>query len=117
MVDIVKEAIPAPALTKGRTPGKRIFKALRIAVNDELNAFQSALNQAAKLTPVNIHGRIAVTHIENSLEDRICKQKFKKWSTPKETPLLCRFCRTKFQAPFKLVTKKPMPPFGTGTGK
>lgn len=107
LVDIVKEAIPAPARRKGGHPAKRIFQALRIAVNDELNAFQSALNQAAKLT--RIHGRIAVITF-HSLEDRICKQAFKKWSTPKETPRNLPVLPKEFEAPFKLVTKKPITP-------
>ena len=38
LVDIIKEAIPAPARRKGGHPAKRTFQALRIAVNDELNA-------------------------------------------------------------------------------
>src|SRR5699024_7532374 len=45
LVDIIKEAIPAPARRKGGHPAKRIFQALRIAVNDELNVFNSALHQ------------------------------------------------------------------------
>ena len=41
LVDIIKEAIPAPARRSGGHPAKRIFQAIRIAVNDELNALEA----------------------------------------------------------------------------
>src|SRR5699024_9766534 len=44
LVDIIKEAIPAAARRKGGHPAKRIFQALRIAVNDELKAFLDGLH-------------------------------------------------------------------------
>src|SRR5699024_11559683 len=40
LVDVIKKAIPAPARRKGGHPAKRVFQALRIAVNDELQAFK-----------------------------------------------------------------------------
>ncbi|MDI5788141.1 16S rRNA (cytosine(1402)-N(4))-methyltransferase RsmH [Bacillus licheniformis] len=43
LVDIIKEAIPAPARRSGGHPAKRIFQAIRIAVNDELRVFEEAL--------------------------------------------------------------------------
>ncbi len=79
LVDIIKEAIPAPARRKGGHPAKRIFQALRIAVNDELAAFNDALHQAARL--IGINGKIAVITF-HSLEDRLCKQAFKNGVLP-----------------------------------
>src|SRR5690625_3523370 len=105
LVELIKEAIPAPARRKGGHPGKRIFQALRIAVNDELAAFNDALHQAAKV--ISIHGRIAVITF-HSLEDRLCKQAFKKWSTAKETPRNLPIIPKEFEAPFKLVNRKPI---------
>lgn len=61
LVEIIKEAIPAPARRKGGHPAKRIFQAIRIAVNDELNVFEEALHQAAR--KVAIGGRIACDHL------------------------------------------------------
>ncbi|GAA0460558.1 16S rRNA (cytosine(1402)-N(4))-methyltransferase RsmH [Alkalibacillus silvisoli] len=105
LVDIIKEAIPAFARRKGGHPAKRIFQAIRIAVNDELNVFQDALHQAART--LSIGGRLAVITF-HSLEDRICKQAMKKWSTeppiPKDIPVLPE----EVQPPFKLITRKPI---------
>ncbi|SHF49336.1 16S rRNA (cytosine(1402)-N(4))-methyltransferase RsmH [Ornithinibacillus halophilus] len=105
LVDIIKEAIPAPARRKGGHPAKRIFQAIRIAVNDELEAFNDALHQAARCVGVN--GRVVVITF-HSLEDRICKQAFKKWSTAKETPRNLPVIPKEFEAPFKIITKKPI---------
>lgn len=105
LVEIIKEGIPAPARRKGGHPAKRIFQALRIAVNDELEAFNDALHQAADMIDVN--GRIAVITF-HSLEDRICKQAFKKWSTAKETPRNLPVIPKENEAPFKLITRKPL---------
>lgn len=105
LVEIIKEAIPAAARRKGGHPAKRIFQALRIAVNDELRVFEDALHQAAKV--LSTGGRISVITF-HSLEDRICKQTFKKWSTPKETPRNLPIIPDDHKAPFKLITRKPV---------
>ncbi|MBP2077541.1 16S rRNA (cytosine(1402)-N(4))-methyltransferase RsmH [Oceanobacillus polygoni] len=107
LVEIIKEGIPAPARRKGGHPAKRIFQALRIAVNDELAAFNDALHQAARM--VDVGGRIAVITF-HSLEDRLCKQAFKKWSTEKDTPRNLPVIPIEHQAPFKLITRKPVIP-------
>lgn len=103
LVELIKEAIPAPARRTGGHPAKRIFQALRIAVNDELVAFNEALHQAAEI--INIKGRIAVITF-HSLEDRLCKQAFKKWSTRKNIPRNLPIIPEGFEAPFKLITRK-----------
>lgn len=103
LVDLIKDAIPAPARRTGGHPAKRIFQALRIAVNDELSAFNHALHQAAEI--VDLKGRIAVITF-HSLEDRLCKQAFRKWSTRKEIPRNLPIIPEGFEAPFKLVTRK-----------
>src|SRR6478609_8932990 len=58
LVEIIKSAIPAPARRKGGHPAKRVFQAIRIAVNDELSVFEQSLNQAIEL--LNPGGRISV---------------------------------------------------------
>ncbi|WP_077321509.1 16S rRNA (cytosine(1402)-N(4))-methyltransferase RsmH [Virgibacillus proomii] len=105
LVDIIKSAIPAPARRKGGHPAKRIFQALRIAVNDELGVFNDALHQAARVLGIN--GRLAVITF-HSLEDRLCKQAFKKWSSNKETPRNLPIIPEQDKAPFRLITRKPI---------
>lgn len=107
LVEIIKESIPAPARRTGGHPAKRVFQALRIAVNDELRVFEDALQQAAKI--VSIGGRIGVITF-HSLEDRICKQSFKKWSTEKPTPRNLPIIPEGHEPPFRLLTRKPIAP-------
>ncbi|HLR74634.1 MAG TPA: 16S rRNA (cytosine(1402)-N(4))-methyltransferase RsmH [Virgibacillus sp.] len=107
LVDIIKDAIPAPARRTGGHPATRIFQALRIAVNDELQAFNDALHQAAEV--IDIKGRIAVITF-HSLEDRLCKHAFRKWSSDKEVPRNFPVIPEGHEAPFKLMTRKPIVP-------
>ena len=48
LVELIKEGIPAAARRTGGHPAKRSFQALRIAVNDELGAFEEALEQSLR---------------------------------------------------------------------
>ncbi|MFZ0371206.1 MAG: 16S rRNA (cytosine(1402)-N(4))-methyltransferase RsmH [Halobacillus sp.] len=105
LVELIKEGIPAPARRKGGHPAKRIFQAIRIAVNDELGAFQDSLHQAARMCAVN--GRIAVITF-HSLEDRLCKQAFKKWSSNPPLPKNIPIIPEDKQPPFEMVTRKPI---------
>ncbi|NEW05266.1 16S rRNA (cytosine(1402)-N(4))-methyltransferase RsmH [Paenibacillus sp. SYP-B3998] len=107
LVELIKEGIPAAARRTGGHPAKRSFQALRIAVNDELGAFEEALEQAINcLAP---QGRVAVITF-HSLEDRICKQLFvskvEKCTCPPGFPI----CVCKRGGSLKLVTRKPIIP-------
>lgn len=75
-----------------RHPATRVFQALRIAVNSELDALQEGLDQVSSLIEKN--GRIVVISF-HSLEDRIVKDTFRKWEKSNLG---------------KVITKKPMVP-------
>lgn len=82
LVELLYQAIPAPARRTGGHPAKRTFQALRIAVNSELESLRAVLPAAlAALTP---GGRIAVMAYQ-SLEDRIVKSEFNA-ATASRTP-------------------------------
>ncbi len=88
LVDVIKSSLPMKILSKKGHPAKQTFQALRIAVNDELRVFETSLRQAIHLLAPK--GRIAVITF-HSLEDRICKQVFKEFSTieiPKGLPII-----------------------------
>ena len=70
LVDTIRGALPAPARFGDGHPGKRVFQALRIAVNDELGSLERALPAALEL--LRPGGRLAVISF-HSLEDRIVK--------------------------------------------
>ena len=77
LVDIIKEGYSCKSKKKrGGHPAKRVFQALRIAVNDELSAFEDSIEQAIEL--VKVEGRISVITF-HSLEDRLCKQVFQEY--------------------------------------
>ncbi|MFB4211029.1 16S rRNA (cytosine(1402)-N(4))-methyltransferase RsmH [Shouchella sp. JSM 1781072] len=105
LVEIIKDAIPAPARRAGGHPAKRTFQAIRIAVNDELGAFEDALVDALQLLKPS--GRIAVITF-HSLEDRLCKQVFKEKTSIPDLPKGLPIIPDDKQAPFKLVTRKPI---------
>ncbi|QHT60341.1 16S rRNA (cytosine(1402)-N(4))-methyltransferase RsmH [Paenibacillus lycopersici] len=108
LVEIIKSAIPAAARRTGPHPAKRTFQALRIAVNDELGAEETALEQTVDV--LNPGGRASVITF-HSLEDRICKQLFAKYvekcTCPPDFPLcVCGGGNGKL----KLVSRKPIVP-------
>jgi 16S rRNA (cytosine1402-N4)-methyltransferase len=78
LASVVRDAIPAPARRRGGHPARRTFQALRIAVNDELDALPVALDEVIeRLLP---GGRCAVISYHSG-EDRIVKARFRAAAT------------------------------------
>ena len=107
LVELIKEAIPAPARRKGGHPAKRVFQAIRIAVNDELGVFEDSLHQAIDI--LNPNGRISVITF-HSLEDRICKATFKKASETPNLPPGLPIIPDEYKPILKLINRKPILP-------
>ncbi|WP_203362220.1 16S rRNA (cytosine(1402)-N(4))-methyltransferase RsmH [Bacillus sp. REN10] len=107
LVELIKEGIPAAARRKGGHPAKRIFQAIRIAVNDELGVFEQSLKNAIDL--LKPKGRISVITF-HSLEDRICKTIFKEASKGPDLPPGLPVIPEEYQPELKLITRKPILP-------
>lgn len=105
--DIIRSAMPAAALREKQHPAKRVFQAIRIAVNDELGAVAQMMDTVPdRLKP---GGRLCVISF-HSLEDRIVKSgiaaRENGCTCPREAPICtCGFVRT-----LKSVSRKPILP-------
>ena len=107
LVDIIKSAMPAAALREKQHPAKRSFQAIRIAVNDELEAISQVLDVAADR--LNIGGRLAVISF-HSLEDRIVKNAFASRENGCTCPRDFPVCACGFVQTLKSVSRKPYLP-------
>ncbi|MDG4655828.1 16S rRNA (cytosine(1402)-N(4))-methyltransferase RsmH [Ectobacillus antri] len=107
LVELIKEGIPAAARRTGGHPAKRVFQAIRIAVNDELGVFEEAIEAAIEVTKPG--GRISVITF-HSLEDRICKTTFKTHSSLPPLPPGLPMIPDEFKPKLKLITRKPILP-------
>ena len=77
LVDIIEDSVPFK-YKREHHPARKVFQAIRIEVNDELNVFEKSLKDALEL--LNVGGRICVITF-HSLEDKICKEIFKEVSS------------------------------------
>lgn len=107
LVECIKDGIPAPARRKGGHPAKRVFQAIRIAVNDELGAAETSLQDAIDMLAVG--GRISVITF-HSLEDRLAKALFKEASSLPELPPNLPVIPDGLEPKLKLITRKPILP-------
>lgn len=107
LVEIIKESIPAAKRRTGGHPAKRVFQAIRIAVNNELSVFEDSLEQAIEI--VGIGGRISVITF-HSLEDRICKQIFNSYAKSKDIPKNLPIMPEESLSKLKIITRKPIYP-------
>lgn len=105
LVEVIKSALPQKVLRKKGHPAKQTFQAIRIAVNDELNVFESSLEDA--LTLLKPRGRVVVISF-HSLEDRIAKKCFKDASSIDHPDILVTMPTT--TPDFHQVTRKVVTP-------
>jgi 16S rRNA (cytosine1402-N4)-methyltransferase len=81
LVALIRNSLPAPVQRKmGGHPARRVFQALRIAVNAELEAIPRGLRGAYEITR---DGGVVIVISYHSLEDRIVKQTFRNWAREK----------------------------------
>ncbi len=107
LAELVKSGIPAAARRTGGHPARRVFQAIRIAVNDELGAAEDSITDA--ITLLNVGGRISVITF-HSLEDRLCKEIFKEASSLPDLPRNLPIIPEGLEPTLKLITRKPMIP-------
>ncbi|MDD3383288.1 MAG: 16S rRNA (cytosine(1402)-N(4))-methyltransferase RsmH [Bacilli bacterium] len=107
LVEIIKKSIPTKSKITGGHPAKRTFQALRIYVNDELGILSKTLEVAIKL--LNSGGRVCVITF-HSLEDRIVKEVFKKYTTEESRNRFMPIDLKKKDIQYNLITRKPIIP-------
>jgi len=105
LADIISESVPAKRKRKSH-PAKKVFQAIRIEVNKELEVFESALKDAIEL--LNPGGRICVITF-HSLEDRICKQIFKEYSDVDDKVKGLPVIPDEYKPTLKLISKAIKP--------
>ena len=103
--EIIVEALPKPVKHKADDSARRIFQALRIEVNHELDNLKEFLPKAFDL--LNPGGRLVVVSF-HSLEDRIVKQFFVKLSKGCVCPIDFPQCVCGKNPTGKILTKKPI---------
>ena len=105
LADVIEKVNPRRG--KRTHPATRTFQAIRIAVNDELSALETALEQAVSL--LGQGGRMAVISY-HSLEDRIVKNFIRKQASDCICPPGTPVCRCNHLATLKVTTRRPLIP-------
>ncbi|MGH7816565.1 MAG: 16S rRNA (cytosine(1402)-N(4))-methyltransferase RsmH, partial [Candidatus Binatia bacterium] len=96
-----------PGRRRDHHPATQVFQALRIAVNGELAEIERFLENGYEILPPQ--GRMAIISF-HSLEDRLVKTSFRKWSQSCLCPPRALVCRCGWSQKVKPLTKKPLPP-------
>lgn len=105
LVDVIKSAMPGKALNEKQHPAKRVFQAIRIEVNQELEKLKQAVIDS--ILSLNDGGRLAIITF-HSLEDKIVKHAYEEMegrcTCPKDFPV----CVCNYKSYGKIVNKKPI---------
>ncbi len=96
--DVVEQSVPQQILLKSLS---RVFQAIRIAVNKELEVLEYTLSN---LVPILAKGGRAVIISYHSLEDRLVKEAFRRLSQPERDEITGRAIKEPLM---KLITRKP----------
>jgi len=107
LVDIIKSGMPFKAFSEDQHPAKRVFQAIRIAVNDELEQLSVLLNEI--IDHIKTNGRICCISFQ-SLEDVIIKNMFNLYEKPCTCPPDFPICVCHKVSRGKVITKKPIIP-------
>lgn len=103
LCDIILGALPAKARRENRHPARRVFQAVRIAVNDELGAVEQGVSSALEHLAA---GGVAAVITFHSLEDRIVKHLFAKAAAGCGCPPDFPVCVCGKQEEFKLMKRR-----------
>ncbi len=100
LVEVIKKSMPYKAM-KDSHPARKTFQAIRIEVNNELGVLRDALEEAIEM--LNVGGRISVITF-HSLEDKIVKEIFNKYSKVDSSLSKLPFIPKEYLPKFKLIT-------------
>ncbi|MGN0652024.1 MAG: 16S rRNA (cytosine(1402)-N(4))-methyltransferase RsmH [Gemmiger sp.] len=105
LAEVIASAMPPAERRKNKNPARRSFQAIRIAVNGELDALNEGMEAIfSRLAP---GGRFCIITF-HSLEDRLVKQKFRRWAQACTCPPEQPVCTCGGVPKARLITRKPI---------
>lgn len=107
LVELIENAIPKAVRKKGGHPAKRVFQAIRIEVNRELEVIKNVIPDI--VNRLNEEGRLAIITF-HSLEDRIVKDSFKELARGCICPKELYICVCNNKPKIEIITRKPIVP-------